>query len=273
MESKTLSTKEMVGAKVFRDKVKRKSTSRQKIGKIYRFVFHPTEKRVVGFTVKRPDKALMFKRDDMFVSLGGFGPCEDGILVSSDDRAIDDGAREALGIDWDDCVLWVGMPIMTKGGDVLGYVGDVRFDSATGAVREVQLDNSAAKDALLGKYIIPSNMILGFKRGGGMALAPMGEYGEPEEAEDLGAILVSDEALEMQPEGGAAAQAGKAAAVISTRTKQALDKAKPKAEEAGKKAEEAMYIAGEKIGQTSGMFASFKEEFEKAKNGVDDDDD
>lgn len=48
-----LTTKSLFGRKVVSSKGK-------KIGKVRRFVFHPSEKRVVGFTVKRPDAALMF---------------------------------------------------------------------------------------------------------------------------------------------------------------------------------------------------------------------
>ena len=106
-----LTTKSLFGRKVVSSKGK-------KIGKVRRFVFHPSEKRVVGFTVKRPDAALMFHRKDLFVALDGFDIDDDNrIVVHDDPTATDKGARKALDLDWDKCVIWVGMPVMTASGD------------------------------------------------------------------------------------------------------------------------------------------------------------
>ena len=85
----------------------------KRIGKVRRFVFHPSEKRCIGFLVKRPDAALMFHRKDLFVALGGFDIDVDGDIVVHDDAsATDRGAIKALGVDWDACVIWVGMPVI-----------------------------------------------------------------------------------------------------------------------------------------------------------------
>ena len=50
MANKLTTTDELTGVRVIGGK---KGTKR--IGKVRRFVFHPKEKRVVGFVVKRPD--------------------------------------------------------------------------------------------------------------------------------------------------------------------------------------------------------------------------
>ena len=215
-----LTTKSLFGRKVVSSKGK-------KIGKVRRFVFHPSEKRVVGFTVKRPDAALMFHRKDLFVALDGFDIDDDNrIIVHDDPTATDKGARKALDLDWDKCVIWVGMPVMTASGDFIGYIDVVTFDRESGAIVRVSTENGAANDALLGKRIIPASYIKGFRRGQGIALAPMGEYNgeDPDEATETGAILVADRTLELPIEGGAAAAAGKATAVVTDKAKKGAAK-------------------------------------------------
>ena len=270
-----VTTKELFGRKVINFKGK-------KIGKVRRFVFHPSEKRVVGFTVKRPDAALMFHRKDLFVSINGFDIDDEGYIVVRDDpSATDKGACKALGVNWDECVIWVGMPVMTASNDFLGYVDVVSFDAQTGAIGRVWTENGAANDALLGKRKIPASYIKGFKRGQGIALAPMGEYNgeDPEEAVETGAILVADRALELPIEGGAAAAAGKATAVVTDKAKKGaakakvavdekVEQAKPVAQKMAQKTGEAVnegaFVVGRQLGRTKGMFSAFKEEFDKA---------
>ena len=48
------------------------SKKMKRIGKVHSFIFHPHKRRVVGFTVKRPDIALMMHRPDLFVAFDGF---------------------------------------------------------------------------------------------------------------------------------------------------------------------------------------------------------
>lgn len=270
-----LTTKKLYGRKVVNFKGK-------KIGKVRRFVFHPSEKRVVGFTVKRPDAALMFHRKDLFVAINGYDIDEEGLIVVRDDpKATEKGACKALGIDWDECVIWVGMPVMTGSGEMLGYVDVVTFDADTGAIVRISTENGATNDALLGKRSIPASYIKGFKRGQGIALAPMGEYNgeDPDEAEETGAILVADRALDLPVEGGAAAAAGKATAVATDKAKkgaakakvvvdekveQARPVAKKVAEKTGNAVNEGAFVVGRQLGRTKGMFSAFKDEFEKA---------
>ena len=256
----------------------------RKIGKVRRFVFHPSEKRLIGLMVKRPDAALMFHRKDLFVALGGFHVEDGQVVVHDDPNATDKAAIKALGVDWDSCVIWVGMPVMTQSEDFLGYVDVVTFDAQTGAVHSLTTENGAANGVLLGKRSIPARLIKGFKRGVGMALAPMGEYGgeDSDEATETGAILVSDEALELHAEGGAAAAAGKASAVVADKAKKGAEKAKAAASEqverakptakkaaqiTGEAVDAGTFALGKQLGKATGMFASFKEEFEKASKG------
>ena len=90
---------------------------------------------VVGFTVKRPDIALMAHRSDLFVALDGF-EIEDGhILIDPKSSSVGKAACKHLGVSWDECIMWQGLPLMTEAGDRCGFVGDVRFASADGAVQ------------------------------------------------------------------------------------------------------------------------------------------
>lgn len=264
MANKLITTDELTGVRVIGGK---KGTKR--IGKVRRFVFHPKEKRVVGFVVKRPDLLWMFRRKDLFVAVSGY-EIEDGrIVVSNDPAATNRAACKALGVDWDACVLWVGLPVMTEDGDALGVVGSVTFDRKTGAIDSVTTDSGATANALLGKREIPANLVKGFRRGMGAALAQTGAEGEESEEVVLGAILVAEEARDIAVEGGLAEKAGEATAVVVDKAHTAVDKAKPVASAAAKKTGEVVnkgaYATGKQIAATKGMFSGFKEEYDKAR--------
>ena len=264
MANKLTTTDELTGVRVIGGK---KGTKR--IGKVRRFVFHPKEKRVVGFVVKRPDLLWMFRRKDLFVAVSGY-EIEDGrIVVSNDPAATNRAACKALGVDWDACVLWVGLPVMTEDGDALGVVGSVTFDRKTGVVDSVTTDSGATANALLGKREIPANLVKGFRRGIGAALAQTGAEGEESEEVVLGAILVAEEARDIAVEGGLAEKAGEATAVVVDKAHTAVDKAKPVASAAAKKTGEVVnkgaYATGKQIAATKGMFSGFKEEYDKAR--------
>lgn len=264
MANKLTTTGELTGVRVIGGK---KGTKR--IGKVRRFVFHPKEKRVVGFVVKRPDLLWMFRRKDLFVAVSGY-EIEDGrIVVSNDPAATNRAACKALGVDWDACVLWVGLPVMTEDGDALGVVGSVTFDRKTGVVDSVTTDSGATANALLGKREIPANLVKGFRRGMGAALAQTGAEGEESEEVVLGAILVAEEARDIAVEGGLAEKAGEATAVVVDKAHTAVDKAKPVASAAAKKTGEVVnkgaYATGKQIAATKGMFSGFKEEYDKAR--------
>lgn len=264
MANKLITTDELTGVRVIGGK---KGTKR--IGKVRRFVFHPKEKRVVGFVVKRPDLLWMFRRKDLFVAVNGY-EIEDGrIVVSNDPAATNRAACKALGVDWDACVLWVGLPVMTEDGDALGVVGSVTFDRKTGVVDSVTTDSGATANALLGKREIPASLVKGFRRGMGAALAQTGAEGEESEEVVLGAILVAEEARDIAVEGGLAEKAGEATAVVVDKAHTAVDKAKPVASAAAKKTGEVVnkgaYATGKQIAATKGMFSGFKEEYDKAR--------
>lgn len=268
--SKTYTTKDLYGKRVVGGK---KGTKR--IGKVRRFVFHPSEKRCLGFFVKRPDLLLMFRRKDLFVPVDGF-EWEDGRVRLSDPNLKDyngPAVCKELGIEWDRCTMWEAMPILTEDGEEFGRVGNVEFLKQSGKVTSIIADKGAFDKALLGQLEIPAAYIRGFKLGvGGTEIV---NDAEPEEGEvQTGAILVSDEVRDIVVEGGLAEKGGKAAAVAQNKVNEAKEKAAPKVHEAAHAANEASqkaaYVTGRQIGRTKGMFTDFKNSFDKALNGEDD---
>ena len=266
MSKQQVTTRELTGARVVGGK-----NGTKRIGKVRYFVFHPKEKRCVGFIVKRPDLLWMFHRKDMFVSIEGYDLVDGRIVVRSESGSTDAAACKKLGVNWDDCVMWVGLPVMTMDGQAYGSVGSVTFNKITGAVHSIETDAGATANALLGRREVPASMIKGFKRGMGVALSQNGESlaeGE-EERVVLGSILVSDEVRQVEIEGGLAEKAGQATAVAADKAGKAIGKAKAAgseaAEAAGKAVNKGAYATGKQIAKTKTMFSDFKEEYDKAR--------
>ncbi|MGN0301625.1 MAG: PRC-barrel domain-containing protein [Anaerotardibacter sp.] len=275
MKKDTYLTSELAGVKVYDARKPDK-----KIGKVHSFVFHPKKRYVVGFTVKRPDVALMFHRSDVFVAYDAFDVVDGNILISDDSNATGKAACKRLGVSWDECIIWQGLPLMTEGGKSCGYVGSVRFNTADGKVVSCLVDNGLAKDAVLGMTELPAECILGFRFGVGERLR-----NAQSDTDFQGAMIVSDDALSYETVGGLAEKAGVGYAKASHKASQVAEKVKPVADSVGEKAKPALSQAAEKteevvnkgafalgaqLGKTSGMFASFKEEYKKARYGEDD---
>lgn len=261
--AKNITTDSMTGMRVLGGK---KGTKR--IGKVRRFVFHPRSKRVVGFIVKRPDLLWMFHRKDLFVSIDGYDMVDGRIVVRDVPEATNKGACKALGVDWDDCVLWVGLPVMTEDGTSFGVVGDVTFDRVTGAVRSFETSSGMTANAVLGTRTISADMIKGFRTGMGAALTDASSVGagEGEGEVVLGAILVSDEVKGMGTEGGIAEKAGQATAVAVDKVQNSVKPAASAAVAAtGEAVNKGAYATGRQIAKSKTMFSDFKAEYDKAR--------
>ncbi len=270
MSAKCLTTNEIDGLKVFGGK-----NNASRIGKVRSFVFHPTKLRVLGFTVKRPDVALMFHRGDMFVPLDGFVIKEQGIFVREGAATTGPDFCKRNNINWDCCVLWVGMPVVAaKTHEDLGLVSNVKFNRETGEVISVDVDKGIASSALLGKLTIPAKMVRGFRPNIGSKIVQNGYIPEDEDEQaQCGGILVSSEAANLKTKGGAAAAAGQASAVAADKIKTSVSSAtKPVAEKASKAGNslvnEGSFKAGKEIGKqidkSKHMFKDFAVEYHKA---------
>ncbi|MEG0776878.1 MAG: PRC-barrel domain protein [Raoultibacter sp.] len=265
MTIKTITTKELLGLRVVGGK-----SGTKRIGKVRRIVFHPQEKRCIGVIVKRPDLLWMFHRKDRFAALDSCDFVDGRLCISNEAAATDQAACKRLGVDWDLCVLWMGLPVVDENGDVFGTVGKVTFNRLTGSVISVEADKGSTAKALLGTCEIPVAMVKGFRRGIGGALSQTGHEAEESDTVDIGALLVSNEVEALPVEGGLAEKAGEATAVVAEKANQAVAKAKPKVDEAVQKTGEAInkgaYVTGKQISKTKGMFSAFKSEYDKARH-------
>ncbi len=266
--TRQITTSTLRGVKVYDTSKKNKH-----IGKVHTFIFHPHKRAVIGFTVKRPDRALMFHRSDLFVPFDAF-EIKDGELyvdVSTLDSA--KSACKKRGIVWDDCIIWEGLSLITEEGTSCGHVGDVTFSLEDGSVQTLRVDKGASNKALLGVIELDASLVEGFKLGVGDKLATVEERDDDEAMR--GALLVKPEALEIEAIGGVAEKAGagyaRAAHKVkegATRAKEAADRAKPKVMDAAAKTEDAVnkgaFKLGEQLGKTRGMFSSFKQAYKEA---------
>lgn len=180
-----LSVLELMGLKVVSARGKR-------VGRVVDVIFAPKQTRVVGLLVERPRILLLFDRKDRHLALDGCRVEGKQVNVTGTADAWDRPAARRLGISWDEAVIWVGMPVRAKGGEALGSVRDALFDPETGEVRALGLTGGITADLALGVRDLPARLVEGF---------------------DGSAVVVSDEALNVDASGGAAEAAGKGAAI------------------------------------------------------------
>lgn len=266
--SMEIKTKDLSTRKVWTERPRKNDPdATKKVGRIHAFVFHPKEPRLVGFLIKRPDIALMFHRKDLFVAFNGWHVQDGDIVLNDDTGSKDRSACKELGINLDDCVIWVGLPAITQDGTQLGFVDSVSFDSETGRVCAVEISQGATANTLLGRRSLPPEDICGFKRGIGTRLY----MADDDDDRALGALLVRDTAKDAPVVGGAAEKAGTATAIATDKVTRTYKKVKPKVQKASKEAsktagdaiEKGVYATGKQIGRTKGMFKNFANEFKK----------
>jgi len=177
----------------------KKTGARKRVGRLVDVLFHPTEPRVVGFTVERPDVLLMIRRSDRYVALDRTSILKDRVVVEGP-AAWGGAAAKRLDISWERTVVWLGMPVRTESGTALGRVRDARFDESDGRLESLDLTEGVAADTALGTREFSASMVRGFE-------------GD--------AVVVSDEVKSVPTDGGAAAVAGKGAARAKVGAEQA----------------------------------------------------
>lgn len=180
------------------------------VGKVGEVVFHPSEPRVVGLVVRRPRIAYVWDRADKLLALDR-AEIGEMVVVSAQGQAYGNAAARRLGIDWDDAVVWMDMPAKTRSGAKLGLVRDGLFDPETGALEAVRIGGGTVSDIAVGTRDVSGTQVVGF---------------------DGEAVVFADSVANTETSGGAAAAAGKGAAVA----KQAASGAAAKAEDAVVKA-------------------------------------
>jgi uncharacterized protein YrrD len=164
---------------------------RKKIGRIIDVLFHPSEPRVVGFIVERPDILMMVKRNDNYLALDSATIEEDRVLVSGK-GAFGSAAARRLGFDWEKSVVWRGMPVRTESGRLLGEVRDALFEESDGKLDTVGLTGGVTADVALGVRDFDAALVIGFR---------------------TDAVVVADKVFAVETDGGVAAAAGRGTAV------------------------------------------------------------
>ena len=196
-----LTLRGVIGSVVFGER--KRSGARPRVGRVVQVLFHPTEPRVVGLLVERSDIALVIRRRDRMLALDRATFGEHGVKVSGAE-AWDASASRRLGVDWDRSVIWSGMPVRTESGTAVGSVRDAVFDPTTGELNALGLSGGVTADVAVGVRDLPASLVRGF---------------------DGEAIVVADETAEIKVDGGAAAVAGRGAAVAKAEAGKAVETA------------------------------------------------
>lgn len=196
----------------------------RRIGRVSDVLFAPTGAAVIGFVVVRPRVLFLLDRRDRYLALDSVRIADGALSVTGGSESWDKPAASRLKISWDDTVVWQGMPVRTESGTALGTVRDGVFDPVTGTVSALGLTSGVAADMAVGVRDVPVSLVRGF---------------------DGQAVVLADEAAQSETSGGAAAVAGRGAAVAkdsagkAVKTATVYGKAAAKAvsqSDAGKKA-------------------------------------
>ena len=172
--------------------VVRDGRRRRRVGRVGDALFAPGSTRVIGFVVDRPRLLFLLDRKPLFLALDKTRHAEKTLIATAGRDAWGASAARRLGLSWDHTVIWVGMPARTQSGEDLGRVRDGLFDAGTGALNAIGLTGGVTADMAVGVRDLPARHVIGF---------------------DGSAVVLSDDALGIEMSGGAAAAAGKGAAV------------------------------------------------------------
>ena len=174
---------------------KKRSGIRKKIGKVVDVVFDSKTNAAVGYLVARPDVLFVFRRKDVLLAFDRASVLVDKIHVHGK-QAWGPSAAKRLGINWDQTVIWRGMPVRTTAGRALGYVRDAVIDEETGSLNGLGLTSGIAADVAVGTVDMPARLVKGWNGS---------------------AIIVEEEAKRIESDGGAAGVAGRATAIAQDR--------------------------------------------------------
>jgi uncharacterized protein YrrD len=224
----------------------------RRIGKVLRAVFRPDNYALAGYIIARPDLLLMFKRKDRFLAWDAFRVIDGRVVATIDRDSWDEPACKRLGIDWDECLILEGMPLVTDDGEKLGTISAVDYNERSGKAVAFRVSDGMAAKTLLGTSKIPVELIVGYRDG---------------------KIVAKRAASDIGSEGGLAARAGEqtavAAQVIKEKTESARNAAGKATKKAGKIADQALDVGsralGRQLGRTRGMFKGFKDEYRKSR--------
>ena len=267
MKNNIITIKEMTGTRLIKGKRIPRS-----IGKIRDVVFYPDKKCVAGFVTKQSDFLFIIKRKGHFVSIKGYYLYEDLAFVQKEKGSRDKAAYKLLGLEPDECVTWLGLPVITEDGRTVGVVSDVAFTHQNGEVQSIEAGPKAVGKLLQGTRTIPTSLIKGYRKVGDTALAPVSDNDESNSESTGAAILVSNEAMDIDIDSDKAfvSKVGKQASAVAHNAgvdaAAVSEKAKSAAKTAGAVVDVGVKATGEQLKKTKGMFSAFKEEYNKARH-------
>lgn len=177
----------------------------RQVGWINDVLFHPSEPRTVGYSVRPHLVSGVVPLPTKYLALDVTELNEDGELaVVAKQAAWGKSAAKKMGFSWEDTVIWYGQMVETSSGEHLGKVADALFSLEDGSLGGFQLTAGTVSDATLGKRSVPPAMVVGFDL-------------------DRHAVLVSDAAAAIVFEGGAATAAGKAVGEVGKQAEKAAE--------------------------------------------------
>jgi sporulation protein YlmC with PRC-barrel domain len=176
------------------------------LGSVTHALCHPADPVVVGVEIQPPNVAMVVSRRPRYMALTGVTIAGDHLEVDDPKNWSGDRGAKTLGIDWEETVIWVGMPVATQSGTQLGYVRDATFELPDARIRQIALTEGLTSDAAVGTRTIAGELVTGF---------------------ESGSVRVADAAGGAEFSGGLAAKAGTGAAVakvvVSDAAKRAAD--------------------------------------------------
>jgi uncharacterized protein YrrD len=231
---------------------KNRAGVRKQIGKVVDVVFHPKDNVAIGYLVARPDILFIWRRKDLLLAFDRATVLADKVHVDGK-AAWGKAAANRLKINWDEAVIWRGMPVRTKDGKALGYVRDAVIDEDDGSLNGLGLTSGIAADVAVGTVDMPARLVKGWNGS---------------------AIVVEEEAKQIESDGGAAVVAGRAAAVAQDRASKASAAAVQGAKTAAAYTKSAVKVAAKSdtAKKVGGFFKSMRDQIVDAA-GVPEDDD
>ena len=169
-------------------------------GRVVDALFDNSRPVVVGYLVERPRLLMLFDRPERHLAADRVRVAPDGIRISAESDAWDKKAASRLALDWDLTVIWSGMPVRTADGAKLGVVRDASFDPKSGQLDKLVIGLGAVADAAVGVREIGGWLVQGFRDGH---------------------VVVEPEVAGVETDGGAAAIAGRGAAVAKVKVGEA----------------------------------------------------
>ncbi|MDP2181038.1 MAG: PRC-barrel domain-containing protein [Actinomycetota bacterium] len=175
----------------------------KRFGSVTHVLFHPSEPRVVGFEIQPEPYLYVIPRRPCFVALADVEVAKKSLRLFSARPASNAAAAKKIGANWENTVIWAGMPVRSESGEAAGCVRDVRFSKMDGRVKRLALTGGMGADVAIGRQEIGGDQVQRFD----------GEH-----------VVVDDAVHKAEYSGGMARRAGTSAAVAKVTAEEVAKK-------------------------------------------------